>query len=779
MQKSIILFVFTNTENQDKELEKLRFLDKEKEQILKCIDTTLIEPLVIDGNKGFDEIVDTITDKRYKDRIMGFHFSGHANTAQMWINNKGVQAKPFNEILKVQSSLRFVFLSGCKTKFQANSLEKKGIITISTLTKVNDENAYRLTTGFYKQFILNKHKLNEAFNISRETLRASFDKKDYEQEKALSTDEEVNSWQLNGKNTGQTFEQLWLSTSCGIADSIYKGSIKHFRNLKKGRFSHLEINRNILPETASVKNKDATFALGEFNRKLMHENMIVTGSGGMGKTVSLLEVWRIFLRLDTDNNTVGIPEKQIPVYIALHEYNNYKGKEFILDHIIENYPVNTVGRDSLSQAFKQDNSEPEFVLLLDGYNEISTDKKELLEELGKISETWGNVRLLFTGREDNISANLAKTKFGVYELIPLGPKVIEEYLQSCNIDPLNDSRLSALLSNPMMLTIYANTSGLIEKIKHEKIKSDYELIEKVGTPGELLWNFNQALLGKLQLTTGQKDNGLLLLDRFMLTCFIPYIAAEMTLNLKSYSIGQDSFDELISEACWKFSGIKSLKEDTQLYSEIIDNYLTWEDDSGKNKQINRVKNLFQNRYALILENNDGSSGYFSFKHEIFRDLYADFWIKKEYNIETGVEGVKKLGSIEASFRSILDQYLDAFDHEERKRHEAVIKCFIDDQGNNRQLTFEQIEQKVIEVTTRNKQKRITENELTFIIKKLIENRIIKKHDRQKRYELHHDLIARIIYGMLSPFEKEVIRVKLLFDLRFKNYKNAKGKASVK
>jgi hypothetical protein len=84
----------------------------------------------------------------------------------------------------------------------------------------------------------------------------------------------------------------------------------------------------------------------------------------------------------------GNNDVPVPVFIALNEFNQVKEENrqgFILNYIRENYCDSSTSIEEIWDAMKQpvpkDAFKPRVVLLLDGFNEITVEKKELLLEI--------------------------------------------------------------------------------------------------------------------------------------------------------------------------------------------------------------------------------------------------------------------------------------------------------------------------------------------------------------------------------------------------------------
>ena len=218
---------------------------------------------------------------------------------------------------------------------------------------------------------------------------------------------------------------------------------------------------------------------------------IVKGQGGMGKTVTLLQLWKQYI--DEDG--------PLPLFIILNEYNQAQPEEqadWIMHYILHNYLDEQVptqeNKNLLSQWLKADHhsEHPKVLLLLDGFNEITIDYTQLIISLQKDwREACQGIQILLTSRyESNLTWT---TDFQHFDLLPLKPKQIKAYLEGLGQAMPQNAFLSEVLSNPMMLTIYAASNEVIEKYRNHPALN---FKESVSSRAELLWNFLEAQLAK-------------------------------------------------------------------------------------------------------------------------------------------------------------------------------------------------------------------------------------------------------------------------------------------
>lgn len=130
-------------------------------------------------------------------------------------------------------------------------------------------------------------------------------------------------------------------------------------------------------------------------------NLFVYGLGGVGKTMLLRSIIgkdeRIYLYLSLKDSSYGILLQILLKYRYLGEYKNYheycifEGEDTAVQEIHE-----------LERLFKSVpfNGEPNYVLLLDGLNEVRSEPKEkIISEITAAVNEWNNVRIIISGRK--------------------------------------------------------------------------------------------------------------------------------------------------------------------------------------------------------------------------------------------------------------------------------------------------------------------------------------------------------------------------------------------
>lgn len=148
-------------------------LEKEEDKINRGLrdlhDDQRIE-IYKESHAGIDDIYATFT--RFRERILIFHYAGHANSEKLQLSGEDAQADGLAELIQQQAHLRLVFLNGCSTSGQVTRLLDLGIpAIIATSTPINDEKATKFAIQFY-QSLADEATLEQAFTEARSILKS-------------------------------------------------------------------------------------------------------------------------------------------------------------------------------------------------------------------------------------------------------------------------------------------------------------------------------------------------------------------------------------------------------------------------------------------------------------------------------------------------------------------------------------------------------------------------------------------------------------------------------
>ncbi|WP_200978429.1 NACHT domain-containing protein [Echinicola sp. 20G] len=429
---------------------------------------------------------------------------------------------------------------------------------------------------------------------------------------------------------GKSEQEVALDKQAILLGQLRENSNSYRDSLYRGRFKNVRIEKILLADAslastlpAEVKNRDRQLDLFTAIRSLGEKDIhhaIILGSGGMGKTMSLLHLWE---RLLEDKN------QPIPLFIALNEYTSYAKKEeqnFIRWYIAHHYlGESSPTKKSENKIWNLLKKKPEkeqqgIVLLLDGFNEVTANLDELIGELSKLSTEAPNVQMIVTSRYVEIQNYTWARNSEVLELVHLGKNTISEYLSKNRFSiPTEGSKLFELLGNPLMLTLYAPTEQIIKDFNQDDRFSFFE----VQTEAELLWNFQEALLAKL-FKHSETNRNEYFYAAFLIRYVVPFVAWRMEKEEAFFitnDFGQNpkfNFNTVIGEACEKLreSGILKIFPDIRKITDRISlQKLDEHADIDRSEEIKGYLTLHLN--ILVQEGSD-----LRFLHQNFRDFYA-------------------------------------------------------------------------------------------------------------------------------------------------------------
>lgn len=133
-----------------------------------------------ESNTTIEYLFQTFT--RYTNEIQIFHYGGHAGgTALQFEKNDGssefANAGGLSELLGQQKELKLVFLNGCATKNQVESLLKCGVkAVIATSVPINDTMAVEFAEQFY-QSLANQSTIGQSFATARAFVTTKYGEK--------------------------------------------------------------------------------------------------------------------------------------------------------------------------------------------------------------------------------------------------------------------------------------------------------------------------------------------------------------------------------------------------------------------------------------------------------------------------------------------------------------------------------------------------------------------------------------------------------------------------
>ena len=347
-------------------------------------------------------------------------------------------------------------------------------------------------------------------------------------------------------------------------------------------------------------------------------HITILGDGGMGKTTSLLKLWKELL---TKNNNI------IPVFLSLERYNQIskeKRREFIWYRIFQEYvnyepsidEIRKLKNQFKSRIIRNEKVYPSLVLLLDGFNEVTVNTNELLLCLEDIIRDFKGIQLIITSRYD-MSSLLKKSDFKSLHLEPLEEEQIKNFIVSQNLYYRNDLLEDIpILENPMMLTIYCN----IEREMNECSDIEpYGFITNTQNKGEMLHNFIASQLSRLDKQSSSENK---VIHCLYLKFLLPRIGYEMEKS-NFFEINRNKLVGTIKDEFLRYTSDEFLDNNTNLDDQMSDEVEKKLDVSNRSN-IRRAINKLKEFYCVLKEVEKDS---YSFLHQDFRDYFSAIYIK--------------------------------------------------------------------------------------------------------------------------------------------------------
>lgn len=410
--------------------------------------------------------------------------------------------------------------------------------------------------------------------------------------------------------------------------NLFNGSNQ--RNAVLKRLHNLKISKTILPQcrliASSSNPNDTTEArpLLDTIKSLWEKetwHTFIICEGGTGKTISLKNLWDLFLNIERRHRV-------IPIYIDLTSYN-IRGNE-------KNFIIKYIGRYYLNIANLRADEEndlwrlisqpqiiggerkPSVLLLLDGFNEVTVNTMNLEIELKELVERAHGTQIVITSRS-KVYGDFHAHTFNKAELLPLSDKQIDLYIKDvneknreiCTEDFSNISKpegdLLKLVRNPMMLTLYTATCSELENDPSNNFKRNPK------TFGEIIWNY-------LQSNILRQSN--FLKYKLILNHLMPHIGYKMEKD-GQFSITRQELREYIDEAYKSFNNEDFYNTFSEFDGHTNDLEFEISNPNDKGIRFNKILEILTNQLTILINEEKNS---FRFSHQHFRDFFAALYI---------------------------------------------------------------------------------------------------------------------------------------------------------
>ena len=348
---------------------------------------------------------------------------------------------------------------------------------------------------------------------------------------------------------------------------------------------------------------------------------IIGAEGGIGKTTMMTKMFFNLL----DNAVAGnAAHSLIPIYIkgsalAGRDYliMRYIAKNLFGESTAASFDSLETGKiiKALEDEFKKDRESPNYVLLIDGYNEIPEGDvlSKFNDEIGEYLDCskYKNVRVVISGRY--IGEKFLRDDIIQYSVKRIAFSKVREYLDQNGLTKTIAPALMDILSIPMYLTMYVNTA----------------LEDKINNRADLLNSFVNRQLDKDAASADSERTKARY--RFFLKTLLPYIAYRLSVKDSSTGNFELTYVEMLD-----------------IMADAIDYYNSREYKSRCGEHERKIFRTIDitNEYDLI----DVATGYytevckllrveqsgkdekhkrFDFIHQVYRDFFAAVYIYED------------------------------------------------------------------------------------------------------------------------------------------------------
>mgnify|MGYP003289228346 CR=1 FL=1 len=328
---------------------------------------------------------------------------------------------------------------------------------------------------------------------------------------------------------GEDFAEPFYKTLKSVTNinrrNLWFAAHRWLENSKQpgGRFASLNINESILPNASKNKIEQKAMPINVYSKENESENrqslldamgsnsnhLYLIGQGGIGKTTALMHIMNnayvdkqysekvqipLFVELSFAPDTYGaLYEGGKSTFIRRSIYKQVRADRTIkqvtakevsdVDEVFSSLPYD-VAVQPITDILSKTTPAPEYLLLLDGLNEVSSVTIEetglsvvqmIMREIDLLISECPNVKVVLTSRSDE-SAIYNESISRLY-LSGVEDSKIKDYLKSYELskelidEVLEDENLCETLQIPLFLTMYASLS------KYDEVSTQGEILK--------------------------------------------------------------------------------------------------------------------------------------------------------------------------------------------------------------------------------------------------------------------------------------------------------------
>lgn len=349
------------------------------------------------------------------------------------------------------------------------------------------------------------------------------------------------------------------------------------------------------------------------NKDKDSKTVLLKGSGGAGKTVSMIQTCRSII--EEGKCAIYVPLNKVTFANTVDPIKDYIRKHILgCDDSLFRSLENIVNSSVANQA----------ILFLDGANEITAQNlNELYEFLRRatFSREWNGVRIVVSSRTDLDMADIR-----TLEMLALDEQKISSFLEKLKVSLPQNKKVLKLISNPLMLGLYADAEKYYELYKQKSGRFKIKLDSVPDTTTKIISNFMQTQL--FQMASVSNSDNDFILYHVLLEYALPAIAHSMM--TMDHSLTEKDVRNVLKNA------LSDYDEHFEWYSEEVLEDLWWEygveSDMLSKKDIKSIHDFAIKKYRFLYvesDINDSEEAAISFLHQEFRDYFAGVYLSNE------------------------------------------------------------------------------------------------------------------------------------------------------
>lgn len=274
--------------------------------------------------------------------------------------------------------------------------------------------------------------------------------------------------------------------------NLIRDCIKRYYAVYSAKYCDANMCEEIIPSVSAVgdwlESDISTVSLlssAELLWNKKNRNTLYVGKSGFGKTTGLFMLLKKLMDQE---------ESLVIFYIQLSECSLFKGQDKIIKYIYRNYieqfDAGLSFFDFHNYIYSDNDRKeiPRVIIMIDGLDECEAECCDDIQfELnGLISNV--NVQLLLTSRTTNHMFYLGNVAVQCFDVNRLTKNQIDSYLKTSNIVFNEKSIPYNIISNPLILTLYARTNIFLNRY-HGSVRC---YTKNICTEADVLWNFIES-----------------------------------------------------------------------------------------------------------------------------------------------------------------------------------------------------------------------------------------------------------------------------------------------